>query len=135
VGKRCTWQPETPALSPPRFPKILDHNGIVWNCWTGALAHLGVARANALAARTSHGAEAVTLMPPVFVRLQPTKILKHILYFAVATIAIGLMTPAAHAQRSDLDLRFHAPFPFSVGNNTFAAGDYMINRQGHLKLI
>jgi hypothetical protein len=61
--------------------------------------------------------------------------MKHILYFAVATIAIGLMTPAAHAQRSDLDLRFHAPFPFSVGDNTFAAGDYMINRQGHLKLI
>src|ERR1700721_2097972 len=26
--------------------KILDHSGIVWNCWTGALAHLGVARAN-----------------------------------------------------------------------------------------
>jgi eukaryotic-like serine/threonine-protein kinase len=28
------------------FQKILDHSGIVWNCWTGALAHLGVARAN-----------------------------------------------------------------------------------------
>jgi hypothetical protein len=27
------------------FQKILDHTGIVWNCWTGALAHLGVARA------------------------------------------------------------------------------------------
>jgi eukaryotic-like serine/threonine-protein kinase len=27
------------------FQKILDHSGIVWNCWTGALAHLGVARA------------------------------------------------------------------------------------------
>ncbi len=38
--------------------------------------------------------------------------MKHILYFAVATIAICLMTPAALAQRSDLDLRFHAPFPF-----------------------
>jgi hypothetical protein len=61
--------------------------------------------------------------------------MKRILYFAVATIAICLATPAAHAQRSNLDLRFHAPFPFSVGNNTFAAGDYMINRQGHLKLI
>src|SRR6478672_10408090 len=35
------------------FQKILDHSGIVWNCWTGALAHLGVARANALQARTS----------------------------------------------------------------------------------
>jgi tetratricopeptide (TPR) repeat protein len=40
------------------FQKILDHNGIVWNCWTGALAHLGVARANALEARTSKGADA-----------------------------------------------------------------------------
>jgi len=40
------------------FQKILDHSGIVWNCWTGALAQLGVARANALQARTSQGADA-----------------------------------------------------------------------------
>jgi DNA-binding winged helix-turn-helix (wHTH) protein len=40
------------------FQKILDHSGIVWNCWTGALAHLGVARANALQSRTSRGAVA-----------------------------------------------------------------------------
>jgi serine/threonine protein kinase/tetratricopeptide (TPR) repeat protein len=40
------------------FQKILDHRGIVWNCWTGALAHLGVARANALQSRTSQGADA-----------------------------------------------------------------------------
>jgi serine/threonine protein kinase/tetratricopeptide (TPR) repeat protein len=40
------------------FQKILDHSGTVWNCWTGALAHLGVARANALQARTSKGADA-----------------------------------------------------------------------------
>ncbi len=40
------------------FQKVLDHSGIVWNCWTGALAHLGVARANALQARTSQSAEA-----------------------------------------------------------------------------
>jgi hypothetical protein len=40
------------------FQKILDHSGIVWNCWTGALAHLGVARANALKAKTSRGADA-----------------------------------------------------------------------------
>ena len=33
------------------FQKILDHGGIVWNCWTGALARLGVARANALQAK------------------------------------------------------------------------------------
>jgi len=40
------------------FQKILDHSGIVWNCWTGALARLGVARANALQVRTSQGADA-----------------------------------------------------------------------------
>jgi len=40
------------------FQKILDHSGIVWNCWTGALAHLGVARANALQAKTAQGADA-----------------------------------------------------------------------------
>jgi hypothetical protein len=61
--------------------------------------------------------------------------MKHIPYLAAAIIAICLMTPAAHAQRSDLDLRFRAPFPFSVGNNTFAAGDYVVTRQGHLTLI
>jgi eukaryotic-like serine/threonine-protein kinase len=40
------------------FQRILDHSGIVWNCWTGALAHLGLARANALESRTSSGADA-----------------------------------------------------------------------------
>ena len=40
------------------FQKIIDHSGIVWNCWTGALAHLGVARANALESRTTQGADA-----------------------------------------------------------------------------
>jgi len=40
------------------FRKIIDHGGIVWNCWTGVLAHLGVARANVLEARTSQGADA-----------------------------------------------------------------------------
>jgi serine/threonine protein kinase len=40
------------------FQKIVNHTGIVWNCWTGALAHLGVARANVLEARTSTGADA-----------------------------------------------------------------------------
>lgn len=46
------------TLAAAEFQKILDHGGIVWNCWTGALAHLGVARANALQAKTSHGADA-----------------------------------------------------------------------------
>jgi DNA-binding winged helix-turn-helix (wHTH) protein/Tfp pilus assembly protein PilF len=34
------------------FHKVLDHGGIVWNCWTGALAHLGAARADALQSKT-----------------------------------------------------------------------------------
>jgi len=42
------------------FQKILDHSGIVVNCWPGALAHLGVARANALQARTTRGADSDT---------------------------------------------------------------------------
>jgi hypothetical protein len=40
------------------FQKIIDHSGIVWNCWTGALAHLGVARANALELKTARGPDA-----------------------------------------------------------------------------
>jgi serine/threonine protein kinase/tetratricopeptide (TPR) repeat protein len=40
------------------FQKIIDHSGIVGNCWTGALARLGVARANALQAKNSQGADA-----------------------------------------------------------------------------
>jgi hypothetical protein len=40
------------------FQKILDHSGIVWNCWTGSLAHLGVARANALQSKTLQSADA-----------------------------------------------------------------------------
>lgn len=40
------------------FQKIIDHNGIVWNCWTGAVAHLGLARAYALQARTTRPADA-----------------------------------------------------------------------------
>ena len=46
------------GASTAEFQKILDHSGIVWNCWTGALAHLGVARANALQSRTSQGEDA-----------------------------------------------------------------------------
>ncbi len=46
------------AAAAAEFQKILDHNGMVWNCWTGALAHLGIARANALEAKSSKGADA-----------------------------------------------------------------------------
>jgi hypothetical protein len=40
------------------FQKIADHSGIVWNCSTGALAHLGVARANVLQIKSATGADA-----------------------------------------------------------------------------
>jgi predicted Ser/Thr protein kinase/Tfp pilus assembly protein PilF len=45
-------------LAAAEFQKILDHRGLLWNCATGALARLGVARANALQAKTSQGADA-----------------------------------------------------------------------------
>src|SRR5580704_15350502 len=56
-AERHIWQPDRAKKPPPSF-KIIDHSGIVWNCWTGALAHLGVARANALQARNLSGADA-----------------------------------------------------------------------------
>jgi serine/threonine protein kinase/tetratricopeptide (TPR) repeat protein len=37
------------------FQRILDHSGIVWNCSTGLLAKLGLARAYALRARAHSG--------------------------------------------------------------------------------
>ena len=46
------------AAAADEFQKIIDHNGIVWNCWTGAVAHLGLARAYALQARTSQPTDA-----------------------------------------------------------------------------
>jgi tetratricopeptide (TPR) repeat protein len=44
-----------PVDAAAQFQKIIDHSGIVWNCWTGALAHVGVARANALQSKTLQG--------------------------------------------------------------------------------
>ena len=46
------------ASAAAEFQKILDHTGIVVNCWTGALAHLGVARANALQSKTLQSPQA-----------------------------------------------------------------------------
>ena len=37
------------------FQKIIDHSGLVGNCWTGALAQLGLARAQALQSKNSQG--------------------------------------------------------------------------------
>jgi eukaryotic-like serine/threonine-protein kinase len=47
------------AAAATEFQKILDHSGVVWNCWTGALAHLGLARANALLMQDVDGQEDV----------------------------------------------------------------------------
>jgi serine/threonine protein kinase len=40
------------------FQKILDHRGLLWNCATGALARLGLARAYALQVQSMHGPDA-----------------------------------------------------------------------------
>ena len=45
-------------LAATEFQKILDHGGMVWNCWTGSLARLGIARGNVLQAKASQGAAA-----------------------------------------------------------------------------
>ena len=41
------------AAAAAEFPKILDHRGLLWNCATGALAHLGLGRAFALQGDTA----------------------------------------------------------------------------------
>jgi eukaryotic-like serine/threonine-protein kinase len=41
------------AKAAAEFQKLLDHNGLVWNCSTGALAYLGLARAYAIQARAN----------------------------------------------------------------------------------
>jgi serine/threonine protein kinase/Tfp pilus assembly protein PilF len=40
-------------LAAAEFQKILDHRGLLWNCATGALAHLGLARAYVLQGDTA----------------------------------------------------------------------------------
>jgi eukaryotic-like serine/threonine-protein kinase len=40
-------------LAAAEFQKILDHRGLLWNCATGALAHLGIARAYAMQGDTA----------------------------------------------------------------------------------
>jgi eukaryotic-like serine/threonine-protein kinase len=41
------------AAAAAEFQKILDHRGLLWNCATGALAHLGLARAYAMQGDTA----------------------------------------------------------------------------------
>jgi hypothetical protein len=60
--------------------------------------------------------------------------MKHILCLAAATIAICLITTATHAQSGNLVLRFRVPFPFTVENTTFAAGEYEVTQPGRFIL-
>jgi eukaryotic-like serine/threonine-protein kinase len=46
-GQACLARHEGSAAAA-EFQKLLEHRGIVWNCSTGALAHLGLARAYVL---------------------------------------------------------------------------------------
>jgi hypothetical protein len=60
--------------------------------------------------------------------------MKRILSLAVSIIVVSLMTTATHAQTDNLKLRFHVPFPFTVENATFAAGEYEITQPARLVL-
>jgi hypothetical protein len=60
--------------------------------------------------------------------------MKRILLLAAATLLMCLMTTASHAQAENLKLRFHVPFPFTVENTTFAAGEYEVTEPAHLIL-
>lgn len=61
--------------------------------------------------------------------------MKRILCLAVTTLAMGLMTTATHAQSGNLKLRFTVPFPFSVENKTFSAGEYEVTQPAHWHLL
>lgn len=56
------------------------------------------------------------------------------LSLAVTIIAICLITTATHAQSGNLVLRFRVPFPFTVENTTFAAGQYEVTQPGRFIL-
>ena len=60
--------------------------------------------------------------------------MKRILSVTAATLAICLIATAAYAQSSNLRLRFHVPFAFSVKNKTFPAGEYEITQPAHFFL-
>ena len=61
--------------------------------------------------------------------------MKRVLRLAVTTLAIGLMTTATHAQSGNLKLRFKVPFPFSVENKTFSAGEYEVTKPARWSLM
>jgi hypothetical protein len=56
------------------------------------------------------------------------------LLFLAAALALCFTATASFAQSGNLSLRFHAPFPFTVENATFAAGEYEVTDPAHLVL-
>jgi ATP/maltotriose-dependent transcriptional regulator MalT len=52
-GEAYLAQKQGSAAAAAEFQKILDHRGLVWNCSTGAYAHLGLARAYVLSGDTA----------------------------------------------------------------------------------
>src|SRR5271166_6032405 len=58
--------------------------------------------------------------------------MKRILLVAAAAIAMCLISTSTFAQAENLRLRFHVPFPFTVENTTFAAGEYEVTAPAHL---
>jgi hypothetical protein len=53
----------------------------------------------------------------------------------VTILAICLITTATYAQSHSLVLRFRVPFPFTVKNTTFAAGEYEVTQPGNFVLV
>jgi hypothetical protein len=53
----------------------------------------------------------------------------------VTILAICLITTATRAQNHSLVLRFRVPFPFTVKNTTFAAGEYEVTQPGNFMLV
>jgi len=56
------------------------------------------------------------------------------MHLAVATVVIGLITTATHAQSGNLKLIFRVPFPFTVEKTTLAAGEYEVTQPGRFVL-
>ena len=46
------------------FERILDHRGLLWNCATGALAYLGLARAHAIQGDTAKARQPIRIFLP-----------------------------------------------------------------------
>jgi hypothetical protein len=108
----------TAAAAAAEFQKIIDHSGIVWNCWTGALAHLGVARANALQAKTSR---AWTPMLPAPGHSWPTRISSRSGKTPTPTSPSSSKprrsTRSCSSRRSPADRAPIRPFPNLTGHN------------------